>query len=239
MTAADAASQLAHESPHRRNWVWFTLQMILQVVFTTWLRYRARGTAHVPETGGALFVVNHQSYLDPLLVGLPLQRPVSYLARDNLFRVPVIGWILRHTYVQPINREAASTSVLRETVRRMEAGYLCGIFPEGTRSADGAVGEFKPGFVALVRRANAPVIPVGIAGAHAAMGRGSLLLRPRRVCVVFGEPLSSEMLLAFREKGREQDLVDLVRQRVVDCQAEAAAWRHSSKLRQKRDAVAS
>jgi 1-acyl-sn-glycerol-3-phosphate acyltransferase len=223
----DAAAQLAHESPNRRNWVWFSFQMLLQVVFTTWLRYRARGAADVPETGGALFVVNHQSFLDPLLVGLPLRRPVSYLARDSLFRVPVIGWILRNTYVQAINREAASSSVLRETVRRMEAGYLCGIFPEGTRSVDGTVGVFKPGFVALVRRANSPVIPVGIAGAHAALGRGSWFLWPRRVCVVFGEPLSVAELEAYREKGREQDLVDLVRQRVVACQAEAEAWRHS------------
>lgn len=224
----DAASQLAHASPNRRNWVWFSFQMLMQVVFTTWLRYRARGTEQVPETGGALLVVNHQSFLDPLLVGLPLQRPVSYLARDSLFRVPMLGWILRHTYVQAINREAASTAVLRETVRRMEAGYLCGIFPEGTRSMDGSVGAFKPGFVALVRRAAVPVIPVGVAGAHAAMARGRWFLRPRRVCVVFGEPLSPEALLPFREKGREQELVDLVRQRVIECQAEAEAWRHSN-----------
>ncbi len=64
----------------------------------------------------------------------------------------------------PISREAAGTESLRESIRRMEHGFLVGIFPEGTRSDDGALGELKPGFLALVRRAGVPVIPVGVAG---------------------------------------------------------------------------
>ena len=98
--------------PLSRNAHWRTIQFVLQIVVCVWLRYRARGMEHLPKQGGALLLINHQSYLDPLLVGLPLQRPVSYLARDSLFRVPVIGWILRNTYVMPINREAASTAAI-------------------------------------------------------------------------------------------------------------------------------
>jgi 1-acyl-sn-glycerol-3-phosphate acyltransferase len=146
---------------------------------------------------------------------------VSYIARDSLFRVPVVRWILRNTYVMPINRDGGSPAIIKETVRRMGAGFLAGVFPEGTRSRDGAVAEFKSGFVALVRRARVPVYPVGIAGAHRAFGRGSWFIKPRRVCVVFGEPLAASFVEELSARGREAELVSLVRDRVITCQREA------------------
>lgn len=221
MSASAAESRL---SPTRRNWVWYSIQLLLRVVFAVWLRYRARGVERIPTVGGGLILSNHQSFLDPLLIGLPLSRPVSYLARDTLFPVPIVGWILRHTYVMPINREAAGTASLRETLRRMEQGFLVGVFPEGTRSVDGSVGTLKPGFAALVRRSSLPVYPVGIAGANRAMGRNSLILKPYRVCVVFGEPIPPDEIARLSQKGREDELVATVRERIVACQAEADAW---------------
>lgn len=214
-----------HESPIRRNWTWSTIQVILGLIFVTWLRFRARGVNKIPTSGGGLFVANHQSFLDPLLIGLPLKRPVSYLARDSLFRIPVIGWILRSTYVKPINRDNASTASIRQTVERMKQGFLCGIFPEGTRSRTGEVGEFKPGFVALARRVDLPIFPVGIAGANLALGRNSLILKPYRVCIVYGDPIFPDEISELRQRGREHDLVNYVRERVLLCQKEAEAWR--------------
>jgi 1-acyl-sn-glycerol-3-phosphate acyltransferase len=201
------------------------MQFVLRFVFTVWLRYRARGVEKVPQNGGALFLVNHQSFLDPLLVGLPLSRPVSYLARDSLFRVPVIGWILRHTYVIPINREAAGPESIKGAVERMRHGFLVGIFPEGTRSEDGQVGPLKPGFVSLVRRGKVPVYPVGVAGAHEALPRRAWLLRPRKVRVVFGDPLPPEDLERLTRKGREDELLAYTRERICECQRAAEAWR--------------
>lgn len=210
--------------PLRRNAVWLFFQVILRVVFAVWLRYRARGLERLPASGGGLLLANHQSFLDPLLVGLPLHRTISYLARDSLFRVPVIGWILRKTYVVPIKREGGSTAVIRESLRRMEQGFFVGIFPEGTRSADGSVGTFKPGFAALVRRTNLPVFPVGIAGANRAMGRGSWFVWPRRVCVVYGEPFPAEEIARLSERGKEEELAAAVRGRIVECHEEAERW---------------
>jgi len=195
------------------------------LLFAGWLRYRARGVDRLPVDGGGLILSNHQSFLDPLLIGLPLKRPVSFLARDTLFRVPVVGWVLRNTYVMPLNREGGATAGIRETLRRMEAGYLVGVFPEGTRSEDGRLGEFKPGFAALLRRSDQPVYPVGIAGAHRALGRRRAWLSPSRVCVVFGEPLDPARLAELCGKGRETELVAFVRDAVNACLAEAEAWR--------------
>lgn len=217
----------ADPSPHptRRNVVWLMLQYMMKIVFMFWLRFRARGLENVPKSGGGLVLINHQSFLDPPLVGLALQRPVSYLARDSLFRVPVIGWILRNTYVMAINRDAASTASIRTALQRMNNGFLVGLFPEGTRSPDGTVGEFKPGFISLIRRAKVPVYPVGIAGAHEAMPRGGVRFWPQKVRVVYGEPLCSDEVSRLSKKGHEDELVAFVRSAVEACQHEAQAWR--------------
>lgn len=210
--------------PCVRNVHWRTIQFLLQNIFSFWLHYRARGMENLPREGGALLVINHQSFLDPLLVGLPLQRPVSYLAREDLFRVPVIGWILRNTYVMPINRDAANPSSLREAIRRIEHGFYVGIFPEGTRTQTGQVGSLKPGFLLLLRRTSVPVIPVGIAGAFQAYPKGRLLPAPGVVRVVFGEPLPREQLSNL-SRTQEHELIALVRNRIVACQDAAERWR--------------
>jgi 1-acyl-sn-glycerol-3-phosphate acyltransferase len=178
----------------------------------------------LPEREGVLLLANHQSNFDPLLVGLPLKRPVSYMARSTLFSNPLVGWILRNTYVVPIDRDAARAGPIRELVARLEQGFLVGVFPEGTRTFDGDLGEFKPGFVALVRRSRLPIVPVGIAGAFEAYPRGQ---RPGmgRVRVVYGEVWQPEEYAELCERGRESELVAAVRQRVQDCLDEANAWR--------------
>lgn len=211
--------------PTERNVVWRTIQFVLQNLFCVWLGYRSRGHEQLENEDGALILANHQSFLDPLLIGLPLRRPVSFVARDSLFKVPVVGWILRNTYVMPINREAASSASLRETIRRMQHGFLVGLFPEGTRTETGAVGDFKPGFVALIRRAKRPVYPVGISGAYQAMGRGSLFLKPARVRVVVGTPISVDELSQFEGRDKDEALIRLIHSRVVAAQAEAESWR--------------
>lgn len=211
--------------PKVRNLVWRVSQFFVSGFFYVWLGYRARGYERLDESDGGLILANHQSFLDPVLIGLPLRRPISYLARDSLFKVPVIGSFLRQTYVMPISREAASSASLRETIRRIQHGFLVGVFPEGTRSETGAVGELKPGFVAIVRRAKRPIYPVGIAGAFQALGRKSWFLKPVRVRVVVGEPITVEEIAQFEGRDKDQALIDFVRSRIVACQTEAEVWR--------------
>lgn len=219
----DSAASLPH--PTRRNWLWSFFQFLLRNVFVVFLRYRARGIRRIPANGGGLILVNHQSFLDPLMVGLPLRRPISYVARDSLFPVPFIGWLLRNTYVMPINRDSASTESVREAVRRMQHGFLVGVFPEGTRCTNGRMGPFKPGFIALARRGKLPIYPVGISGAYRAMPRGKLMLYFRDVRVVFGEPIPADEVARLAKKGNEEELLETVRSRVQACLSEADEWR--------------
>lgn len=210
--------------PDRPNRTWRFFQFILQILFALWFRFRVRGLRNLPETGGGLVLANHQSFLDPLLLQIALHRPIGFLARNNLFGVPFVGWVVRKHYCVGINRESAATASIRETVRRMKHGFLIGVFPEGTRTRDGTVAAFKPGFVALVRRAKRPIIPVGIAGAYEAMPRSSWWIRPKTIRVVYGEPIPFEELESLCQRGREEELVALVQRRVQACLEEAEAW---------------
>jgi 1-acyl-sn-glycerol-3-phosphate acyltransferase len=223
-----SGSRTSPADPQYRNWTWRVLQFLMQNFFTFWLGYRVRGLERLPP-GGALFLINHQSFLDPLFAAAGLHRPVSYLARDNLFRVPVIGSILRATYVMPIRREAAGTESMRLSIERCRQGYYVGLFPEGTRTRDGSIGAFKPGFLAIARRAGVPVIPIGISGAFESYPRNVLFPRPGRIRVVYGEPISVETIDSFSRE-RQDDLVALIRDRIVACHAEAEAWRLGHEL---------
>lgn len=209
-------------SPTRRNLVWRAIQLFCQVGFAVYFRFRQRGKEHLPD-GGALLVANHQSFLDPLLMGVALKRPISFLARDSLFRVPIVGSILRATYVMPIRRDAAGS--VREPIRRLRHGFYVGVFPEGTRTEDGSVGKFKPGFVSLVRRANVPVVPVGIAGAFESYPRTRRFPFPGRIRVVYGEPISADEAAALAAKGREQELIDRLHADIVKLADDAQQMR--------------
>ncbi|MFN9372493.1 MAG: lysophospholipid acyltransferase family protein [Planctomycetaceae bacterium] len=223
MNATDTAAAPVPPRPPRRPVHWFVLQQLFRVLFAIWFRYTSRGHTHVPTQSPALLLSNHQSFLDPLLVGLPLNRPVSYLARDSLFRIFGLGPLMRISHVVPIKREGAGGGGLRETLNHLAQGHLMGIFPEGTRSLDGSVGPLKPGFSVLLRRVEVPVIPVGIAGANRAFGPGKKFIWPAKICVVYGEPIPLDVIAQSRERGQEDRLLTEVRQRIVDCQAQAEA----------------
>ena len=221
MNPPDTPSAPVPPRPPRRPVHWFVLQQLFRVWFAIWFRYSSRGHTHGPTHSPALLLSNHQSFLDPLLVGLPINRPVSYLARDSLFRIFGLGALMRISHVVPIKREGGGGGGLRETLNHLAQGHLMGIFPEGTRSLDGSVGPLKPGFSVLLRRVDVPVIPVGIAGANRAFGPGKKFIWPAKICVVYGEPIPLDVIAQSRERGQEDRLLSEVRQRIVDCQAQA------------------
>jgi 1-acyl-sn-glycerol-3-phosphate acyltransferase len=171
-----------------------------------------------------LLLVNHQSVLDPLVVAVALHRPVSYLARHELFSIPIVGWVLRNTYVMPIHRQSAGTESIRQSIERLQQGYYVGIFPEGTRSVDGKLHELKPGFLAIARRARVPVIPVAVAGTGFAFPRHGWCLRPWPVRVVVGEPLPERIIDQLSQRGREKEFLLEVESRLRNCLEQAQAW---------------
>ncbi|MGV2338561.1 MAG UNVERIFIED_CONTAM: 1-acyl-sn-glycerol-3-phosphate acyltransferase [Planctomycetaceae bacterium] len=190
--SAPAASPAPAQPAFERNRIWSSLRFLFRIFCRTWLRVSVSGTEHLNLQTGGLLLLNHQSFLDPLVAAVWLPRPVCYLARDNLFRIPLLGRLLRNAFVIPISREAARTSSIRAAIAQLDQGFLVGIFPEGTRSETGEVRPFRPGFLALAQRTNQPIYPVGVTGTLRALPRKALWIRPVRIHIHFGPPLSED-----------------------------------------------
>src|SRR4051794_22720171 len=158
--------------------LWYRIvQYLTATLALVLLRWRATGRRHLPESGGVLLVSNHLSHLDVFILGIPLRRPLNYVARSTLF-FPPLGALIRSVGGFPIQREGMGAQGLKETLRRIRKGGIVVLFPEGTRSRDGELGELKSGIAVLAARASVPVVPAAIAGTFEAWPRTRKFPRP-------------------------------------------------------------
>lgn len=176
---------------------------------------RVVGREHFPREGGGVVCANHQSFLDPVLVGLCCDRRMNYLARDSLFRYPGFGWLIHFLDAVPIDRDGMGIGGLKETLRRLKRGELILIFPEGTRTSDGEIAPLKPGFLALVRRGKVPMIPVGIDGAYRAWPRNRSFPRPARIHIAIGAPIPPDLAAGLSD----EELIEELSRRLGQCLA--------------------
>jgi 1-acyl-sn-glycerol-3-phosphate acyltransferase len=197
---------------------------VLCRMLAVWLYgLRVEGREHWPPAGGGLVCANHQSMFDPPLVGLTCPRRMNYLARETLFDIPVLKHVIAFLDAIPIDREGGGLAGLKETLRRLKAGELVLIFPEGTRTHDGEVAPLKPGFIAVARRSRVPLIPVGIDGAYQAWPRQARLPALGRLAVVIGEPLPPDHIATLSD----DELLAALEQRILTCHARARELRLS------------
>ena len=166
--------------------LWGPCYAISQVLF----RYKFSGKSHVPATGPVLLVSNHQSHLDPVLIGIACPRQLKYLARVGLFFWPFSWWI-RALGAVPIDRESALTGI-KTTIKLLKDGNAVVVFPEGSRTPDGFLHPLLPGFCVLARRSGATIVPVAINGAFAALPRGAGYPRPARITLAFAPKITKE-----------------------------------------------
>jgi 1-acyl-sn-glycerol-3-phosphate acyltransferase len=193
---------------------------------------RTEGMRHVPRTGPALLIANHQSFFDPVLIGLAARRHLSYLARKTLFRHRFLAWYMRMCNGFPIDQEGIGIEGLRVATTLLRDGRAVAVFPEGERSADGVMHPLRPGIHLLLKRAPSPVLTVGIAGAYDAWSRwrrfptpAPLFLPAARgaIAVSVGRPLEPGPLLQlprerllevlFRELQQTHDRAERLRRK--------------------------
>jgi 1-acyl-sn-glycerol-3-phosphate acyltransferase len=184
-------------------------------------RLRCRGRHEIPREGSVLVCANHQSIMDPVLVGAVSPRRLNYLARRTLFQNRFFGWLITFLDAIPIDRDGMGIQGLKETLRRLKRGEMVLIFPEGTRSSDGEMQPLKPGFYAVARRSGASLLPVAVDGAYQAWPRGARWPRLTRIAVQFGPCISPEEIA---EMTQEQLLAELER-RLQVCHAAARRLR--------------
>jgi 1-acyl-sn-glycerol-3-phosphate acyltransferase len=178
------------------NTVYFIGWCCYRALFKLYFRWRVYNSERVPLEGGVILAANHASYLDPPLVGSGVHRGINYLARENLFRFPVMGWVLRQWQVVPVDRDGGGAAGLRAILDRLLLGGAIILFPEGTRTRDGKLQPARSGIGLTVIKSTAPVVPVRVFGTFQAYGRHMILPRPRRVAVKYGQPMRFEQLRA-------------------------------------------
>jgi len=170
-----------------------TMLWTLRVFF----RFRRRGMQRIPRHGAVLLVANHQSYLDPPIIGVCLSRQMNPIARAGLFVNTAFSWFLGRLNTISIREDGAGdTAAMKKALRLLKAGEIVLLFPEGTRTETGEVGEFKRGAGLLIKRAKCPVAPVAIDGAFEAWPRTRKTPKLfSRVRVQIGEPIEHDELM--------------------------------------------
>jgi 1-acyl-sn-glycerol-3-phosphate acyltransferase len=165
---------------------------------TSLFSLRTAGGRNVPSSGPVLLLSNHQTFLDPVLVGLAVPRYVRWVARQTLHKNRFLAALINSLRAIPIDHRGFSREGLQSTLDALEHGDCVGMFPEGERTHDGLLHQFKPGFSLLVKRSKAPIVPAGIAGAYNAWSRTRKLPWPsplfmpptdRTIAVSVGKPI--------------------------------------------------
>lgn len=152
---------------------------------------RSRGRERLSYDGPMILAANHQSFLDPVMVGVCCPPVLHFMARDSLFRVPVLGRFITAGLAFPVKRGKGDVGAFKQSLRILKGGENLLLFPEGTRTTTGRIRDLQPGVIALARKTKAAVVPVAITGAFEAWPRNAKLPRPRKVWIEFGTPIPS------------------------------------------------
>lgn len=200
------------------------VRWFFRLSLTVLYRIRVHGLEKYPKHDGLLVCSNHQSFLDPLILGVVCPRPVNYLGRKSLFKFSLMSWFLTWNDTIAIDRSATGIGGMKETLRRIKRGESVVMFPEGTRTPDGEFHKLMLGFCAVAKRSRSTLMPIGFDGAFQAYSRDMKFPLPGRIHVVMGEPITYEDY----ESLTDQETTDLLESRIRICFEEARhRWRHS------------
>lgn len=169
----------------------------VKLLFRLFWHFRVRGAEHVPRQGGLIVAANHISYFDPPAVGCALPRQLTYMAKSELFDIPVFGKLIGALGAYPINRGRGDIGAIKRSVALLREGHAIAMFPEGTRNFEGKSGA-QAGVALLASLSGAPIVPAYVGGTDA-------LARLGPITVTFGAPLAVER----SQKASRDDLVKI------------------------------
>jgi len=195
--------------------IYYISRSILWLFFKICFRYKVRYAQNVPRKKGPFIIAsNHLSFLDPAAAGCITNRWVCFLAREDLFKNKIFGWWARQVGVIPIKRGRLDLSAIKGSLDRLRNGRIVALFPEGTRSKDGAIQDPKAGVGYLAVKAGVPVVPVLIKGSDLALPRHSGMIRFKPIEVRVAQPVEPKMFLDKDGKYDYQALSSEVMKRI-------------------------
>lgn len=185
---------------------------IFRGMFALFFRWQVKGAENVPAHGPVILCANHISNFDPPLLGCGIERQVHFMAKEELFKVPVISFFITHFGAFPVKRGAGDRAAIRATLKILEEGKVLGIFPEGKRSKNGEVGQGMSGIAMFALKSDAQVVPVAIVGPYR-------LFRP--VTIVYGKPIDLSSYKAGKASGETmKEVTELIMQHIRDLVAQ-------------------
>jgi len=167
--------------------------LVLTVPIRLYWRIRVTGRENLPRQGGAILASNHQSGLDPVVVGGVISRPIYWLAKVEYVITPKVAWFFKSVGVIPVNRDAPEHEALDQAADCIRSGRQFGIYPEGTRSPDGRLYRPYTGVARIAEATGAPVVPIGVMNTREALPKGKIIARPLKCEVRIGSPLYFKM----------------------------------------------
>lgn len=194
------------------------VRAVLDFLFFGIFRLHVEGRKNVPQTGAIIVAPNHKSDWDPPLIGVAFNtRIIHYMAKEELFKNPFLGWLIRQFGTFPVKRGTVDRAAIRRAIRELKAGNPLGIFPEGTRIRRDGLGRFHSGMASLALMTGTPVVPVAVIGSR------WLPHRKGPLAVLIGKPVpvkkqrpTDEKVAELNEviKGKIQGLMDDYMKRV-------------------------
>jgi glycerol-3-phosphate dehydrogenase (NAD(P)+) len=183
-----------HEALHRRSrdkgvnpFVYWIVRAIFQPFFHIYFRMSRIGREHIPEEGPVIIASNHRSFLDPFVIGTMARRPMYYVAKQEMFKGRLRSWILNSLGAFPVDRGTGDQAMIDTARTILARGEIILMFPEGTRTRPGSLGQPKRGVGRLALETGAPIVPIAVIGTEDV--RRGFRIRPRKVRIRAGRAL--------------------------------------------------
>lgn len=177
------------------DWVYAGSKVVVVAVLRSLFRMEVTGREHEPPEGAFLAVSNHWSAFDPPVLGAALRRKVHFMAKQELFEIPLLRSWMRCIGTFPVRRGEPDRQAIRRALQVLQRGGVVGMFPEGTRNPRGYLLPAEPGAAFLALKAQVPILPVGILGTLEVLPKGARVPRLRKILVRIGPPFRVDDLV--------------------------------------------
>lgn len=191
-------------------------RLFCAVFFKILFRFQVKGRENIPKTGRCILASNHSSFLDPPALAVASHRVVHFMAREGLFALPILGALLSRINVFPVKKAGAGIEAIRWALKRLAAGEIVAIFPEGGRSPDGALRTAQLGVGLLSFKSKTNIVPVYIKGSNLALPVHAKFIKLKKITLHFGPPLILDEIVGNDVEKKEiyQEIADALMERI-------------------------